>query len=83
MNIAICDDLKKDAELLKLLCEKFFDSMQINITIFNSGDKLVTSIDSESKFDVIFLDIDMPGMNGIETGLAIRQKCKNIIIIFV
>lgn len=34
-------------------------------------------------YDIIFLDIDMPLMNGLETAKKIREKDENVIIIFV
>ncbi|MGL6105003.1 response regulator [Romboutsia sp.] len=36
-----------------------------------------------STFDIIFLDIDMTGMNGIETAKKIREEDKTVKIVYV
>lgn len=83
MRIAICDDIIKDADQLKLLCENFFSNNDLNIKVFCSGDDLINAVSTGALFDMVLLDIDMPGINGIETGIVLREKCKNIIIIFI
>ena len=40
-------------------------------------------LESEEKFDIIFLDIDMGGINGIETAKKIRIYDKKVKIIYV
>ena len=45
-----------------------------------SGDELIAS---GSKPDILFLDIQMPGMDGMETAKVLRQDNENMILIFV
>ena len=45
-----------------------------------SGDELIAS---GSKPDILFLDIQMPGMDGMETAKMLRQDNENMILIFV
>ena len=47
---------------------------------YESGEKLV---ESDQNYDILFLDIDMDGMNGIETAKVLREKDKNVKIIYV
>ncbi len=40
-------------------------------------------MESDQNYDILFLDIDMDGMNGIETAKILREKDKNVKIIYV
>lgn len=78
MRIAVCDDSHEDAAFL---CELSKDH---TVSVYNDGLKLLSVISEEGKsFDLIFLDVDMPGMNGIDTAKAVRAYDKNVIIVFV
>ena len=43
---------------------------QVEVRVFSSGRELM---ENYQPYDAVFLDIDMQGMNGIETGKAIRS----------
>ena len=85
MNIAICDDQKEcNAKLKKLLQDYFKDRKIDNYKIreYTTGDKL-TSEYTLGMFDFIFLDIQMPDLNGLETAERIRKHDLKVDIIFV
>lgn len=78
--IGICDDEIQVAKYLKdLICSITDDQRYVqNIQIFNSGEDLLRDI---KKIDLVFLDIDMPGMDGIAVGKEIKkihQDCQII-----
>lgn len=79
MNIAVCDDNNQITEQLKAMIEGFED-IPSSVCPFSNGEQLLGSVNS---FDVIFLDIDMPGISGIETARRIRQYDKQVKIIFL
>lgn len=81
MRIAICDDIQKDAEILKKLCLQHSQCNDKDITIFPNGNRLLNDY-VKNKYDIIFLDVAMPGINGIESGKELRKKDKNVTIIF-
>ena len=81
IHIAICDDSQKDSLFLKSLCQKCTLSDTIKVELFDSGDAIISAI-NEYKFDIVFLDVDMPELNGISVGKKIREINKNVIIIF-
>ena len=81
INIAICDDNQNDASHLRSLCEICSLPDEISITQYTSGEELLPNV-SDGKLNIVFLDVDMPGENGIEVGKRIRELDKSIIIIF-
>lgn len=83
MKIAICDDSSRDSTLLKNYCEQYVTGDNIEYQLFSSGDELLTAVDNGTNFDILFLDVDMPGSDGIKTATKLRLKSSNVIIIFV
>ena len=81
INIAICDDSIFDIEHLKSTCQLCDLPDEINIETFHSGMQFL-KLYSGKKYDVVFLDIDMPEVSGIEIGKQIRKMDKSAIIIF-
>lgn len=82
MNIAICDDEKAlHKELKDALCTYGCDrGIEIYTTCFSNGNDL---INSNELFDVIFMDYEMAGLDGIETSEIIRRNNDNTAIIFL
>lgn len=72
MRIAVCDDEEKENLNLTKLIYDYADENHIDMDVraFTSGDDLIR----EEKFDMYFLDYIMPGMNGTDVALALREK---------
>lgn len=83
MRILICDDdILFTAQLQSYLCE-FFNKMNFHlyeILILHDGKDLLS--DSGQK-DIVFLDIKMPGVNGIQVGNELKAFNANIIIFII
>lgn len=77
-QIAICDDEPTICEMVSDVVREW--SQDIMISCFNSGEELLAAYDS---FDVIFLDIDMKGIDGIETGRQIRERDHETKIVYL
>lgn len=78
MQIAICDDEKNIRELIGDKVKSQFPEAEIDF--YSSGDELLLS---DKPMDILFLDIQMSGRNGMETARELRKKNKQTIIIFV
>ena len=78
IRIAIVDDEKVIKEQIKKMIEK----KQTNCVIdtYSSGEEVLRS---DKYYDITFLDIQMEGMNGIDTARALRQKAEDMVLIFI
>ena len=78
MRIAICDDEKNIRELIGNKVVKQYPDEEL--VFFSSGEELLLS---DMHIDILFLDIQMSGKDGMETARELRKKDKNMILIFV
>ena len=80
-NILICDDDRHFIEYLKEVIFKCSESKQIKIFEFYSGEALLTQNLYED-IDLIFLDVQMEGMDGIETAMKLRKFEGSPLLVF-
>lgn len=82
IHIAICDDSQEDISLLHKYIIKYINNSNIlsKICIFTSGEAL---LNASTAFDLVFLDIAMHGINGIQVGQGLKNKSKNTKIIYI
>lgn len=79
LKVAICDDNISVVKIIKEIVESY-EKLGFSINTYNDGEKLLKT---NEKFDVLFLDIDMPNMDGIEVAKKIRNFDKEVRIIYV
>ena len=77
-KIAVCDDEEAVSEQVKNLIAEW--NPAVDVVCFSSGEALLENYQS---YEAVFLDIDMAGMNGIETGKAIRRLDKDTKIVYL
>ena len=84
MNIAIIDDISTDAEALKNIAVSYFEKKQIRAEIchFFSAEEFFEDY-QPGKFQILFLDIYMDGMTGMEAARRIRRQSDSCILVFV
>ena len=78
MQIAICDDEKEIRDMLAEKVQGLYP--QAKLSCYQSGEELLIS---HSQPDILLLDIQMSGKNGMETAREFRRNHKNTILIFV
>ena len=83
MIIAIVEDNDADAELLRGYLDRYFDGGSERPTVrrFTNGMDFVS--DYTPDCDIIFFDIEMPFMDGMEAAKRIRERDENVAIVFV
>ncbi len=78
MQVGICDDQEETraliADRVKVVCP------EANIILYKSGQEVLDTLQLP---DILFLDIQMPGMDGMQTARELRKFNSKIIIIFV
>ncbi len=83
LRIALCDDMS-DFLINTRDTIKQWDRKPHNLSIelFTDGDSLIES-HTAKPFDIIFLDVLMPLLNGIDTAAEIRRHDKSVKIVFL
>ena len=83
MKVAICDDNINYISIIENYINKFKKDA-VECDAYTSGEDLVYSYrDKKERYDVIFLDMEMGQLNGIETANIIREIDEHVIIVFV
>lgn len=85
MRIAVCDDEKIALKIITSAVAEELKKRKIDgqyITFTDSAD-LIEKINAGEEYDVLFVDICMPGMDGIEVGLMLRQLAKESLLVYV
>lgn len=82
LRIALCDDEAYELELLSGIILEYARNKNLKITVepFQNEKELLLC---PQNFDVIFLDIQMGDANGIEVAKSIRERDKQVKIIYV
>lgn len=83
MKIAVVDDSPRDLQLIKGYVERYFkeNGGDYQVRTFENG---LDFLDEEKlSFDIVFLDVEMPHLNGIETARNFRKRDKMAVLVFI
>ncbi len=83
MRIAVCDDDLKDAQRLKHLLVGSGCVESDELSLFTNGTDLLKKQTEGPGFEIIFLDVEMSSINGIELGKRLRDIDYGVVLIFV
>ncbi len=82
MRIAVCDDAIEFRKIVIKNLENYF-KYQNEVSEFSSAEELLKSYKTGVFFDIIFMDVEMEKLSGIDAGVKIRKYDKNVVIVFV
>ena len=82
IEIAVCDDDKAFLKEIDTILKKQNPfGGKYNLTFFQSGMALLKN--TKIRFDLIFLDIQMPKLDGIKTAKFLREQGNNAVLVFL
>ncbi len=79
LRIAICEDTESDLRHLKSLIEG--SGITFTLDIFNSGESYL-EVFSKGSYDLIFLDVFMDELSGVDVAEKIREQDTSVVIVF-
>lgn len=84
MRIAYCEDEAAQAQLVRTMIEQWAECKQefVEVVLFESAEEFLFKND-DFPYDVVFLDIAMRQINGVELARTIRKKDKRLPIAFL
>lgn len=84
-KIAICDDSTETLRKISAAVNQWAENEKAIFCVekFSSAEEFLFRYEECQNFDILLLDIEMPGMNGVELAKKIRQKNDRVQIIFI
>lgn len=83
-KVAIVDDESEILERISTLLDKYATNSELELSFevdkYPAGDALL--VNAPESYEIIFLDINMPGTNGLSAAKRIREQNKTAVIIF-
>lgn len=83
MKIAVVDDNPKDGGLLKKYIEKYALEKKLDCEVYQYGDGLDFLDHMDQDFDIVFMDIEMPHLDGIQTARKMRETDETTVLVFI
>lgn len=84
LRIGICDDIYDARIILKSSLERIIDDKNTAFYEFSSGEGLITWFKSHiGELDLIFLDMEMKNLNGMETARKLKEIDNGVQIVFL
>lgn len=85
LRIAICDDEQFYREKMRMLLERYFKKcgLPYEILTFTSGEDFLKQCENRVKYDIVFMDISMEKLDGMQTAQQIRAFHSDTDIVFV
>ena len=82
-HIAIVEDEKDFSEVLVDYLKQYEEEkkIQCKVTVFDNGEAILQ--DYQNEYDMILMDIEMPGMNGMDVAEKIREMDEEVVIMFI
>ena len=83
LQIAIVEDDSTQAELLKSCLEAYpSDEYTLEISVFSSAEAFLDTFE-KGKYELLFLDIQLPKMDGLSCARRVRTMDKTVTLVFI
>lgn len=82
MRIAVCDDEEQYSLQVRKQIDEIYHSLDILTDIYDNGTDLLEHF-VKTPYDVVFLDIEMPTMDGITLAKRLRDRSEEVVLIFL
>lgn len=84
IKIAIVDDEEQTREqILQTLKENIQEQHEVEIKLYVSGESFFEEIQKGHAADILFTDIQMQQLDGVELGKLVRRLCPDMYIVFI
>lgn len=85
LNIAVCDDEPTEIKYITALINEWgkLTQTEINIACFSGAEAFLFKYETDKNFNLVFLDIQMKAMDGIELAKKIRETDSDMQIVFI
>lgn len=83
MKIAVVDDSPRDLQLIKGYVERYFKEKGGDYQVWTFENGLDFLDEEKLSFDIVFMDVEMPHLNGIETARNFRKRDKMAVLVFI
>ena len=83
MRIAVCDDEKYFRDTICEAINAFYQSLDVLCLPIASGAELIAAFEKGQRFDAVFLDIEMPPPDGMETARRLHEFSAELPVIFL
>lgn len=82
-NIAILEDDASAAKSLQYILNTYAskNNVAFNVKVYTNAEMFLA--DTKTSYDIAFMDVELPGMNGMDAAFRLRETDKHVIIIFV
>ena len=84
-KIVICDDCPADSSYVSAFVREWaeLNGHEIEMTLFDSAEKFLSFYEEGGRSDLLLLDIEMPGMDGVTLARKLRKYNETMQIVFV
>ncbi len=84
INAAICDDESMALNMVASALRSCFAQQEVTLKLekFTSSGKFAKAI-PQNQWELVFLDIDIPGLDGIELGKKLKEENPDVVIIYI
>ena len=84
-RIAICDDENADIVYVETLVRKWAAKQNLSVRTesFASAESFLFAYEDQKDFDILLLDIEMDGMDGVTMAKRIREQNESVQIVFI